>query len=527
MLDLAVRFQCALNQLREVYLSLPQPAIIHYAWSSFPFQNVRPVCTVLNPCLPYTFSSMSPIQVLPAEILGVVFQLLVDAQLDRNPHTFTRVLSHHRSKLRILITASHVCKLWRALVLNNGTLWVYIPIDPSRRGCWEATKFILRRSKQAELDVSMSLDASCGPSLASVTTMTALSAQYARIRSLYLSTDLPVSLFRGPGPATAMRVLEIFNRSGLYRPVAEFGGTFPNLRSLTLHGFSSWPSDPIPNLTHVKLKSVSAKSSFKLSRLINLLGTSPGLETVHLSSYLSVVSDLSVTDVVYLRNLRTMSLRTCDSATILSHVAIPKTSTLDIVMNHRRLRAAKPSLSHETSIISSLPPGLNNMHFSIETTKLILEQDRLRGGFGLGLSFLNSCTSSLVIVDCSSSIERFVQRSLDAISSHPYFEISRSVTVALPRSTPIHWPTFLGRFGHLLELNTSVHHGSAVLTTLMRPHTNGTPLCPSLRRIRFFERDKDAVPYTAFDHRLLKPLSDFRATFHCEPIRVTVHDGKR
>jgi len=464
---------------------------------------------------------MSPVEILPAELLGIVFHLLVGTQSDRNSQTFPHVISHYRSKLRVLISASHVCKRWRDLVLHDGTLWTYIPIESSRRGCWETTECFLKRSKRSELDVSVLLDASHGTSPTAITVIAALCAQYARIRSLRLSTDTPVSLFCGPDPATAMGTLEIFNRSRLYYPVAKFGGTFPSLRSLTLHGFSSWPSDLFSNLTRLRLKSVSAKNPFKLSRLTNLLRASPELEAVYLSSYLSVVDDLPPTDVVHLRNLQKMLLRACDSAAILSHVVIPETSSLDIIMDHRRLQATKPLPPHQTNIVSSLPSGLSNMQFSNETTQLILEQDRLRGGFGLGLSFFNSSTSSLVIIDCSRQIEIFVQRSLDAISSHPYFEIIRSVTLTLSPSIPVDWPRFLGRFKHLVELNTSVCRGPTILFALARLHASGTPLCPSLKHIRLFE---NPVGCTIFNHRLLQLLSDFRTTFRCEPIKVTVHD---
>lgn len=464
---------------------------------------------------------MSPAEILPAELLGIIFHLLVDPPLDRNFLTIQQVLSRHRSTLRALISTSHVCKRWRDLVLHDGTLWVYIPIEPSRRGCWEAIECFLKRSKQTELDISVLLDASHGPSSATITTMAALSAQYTRIRSLRLSTDSPVSLFCGSNPATAMSTLEIFNRSRLYYPVAKFGGTFPSLRSLTLHGFSSWPSDLFSNLTRLRLTSVSAKNSFRLSRLIDLLRGSPELETVYLSSYLSVFDDLPLIDVVHLRNLQKITLRACDSAAILSHVGIPRTSTLDIIMDHRRLRATKPLLSQQTNIFSSLPSRLSNIKFSNETTKLILEQDLLRGGFGFGLSFLDSSTSSLVVIDCSRAIEKFVRRSLDAISSDPYFEIVRSVTLTLSLSIPIDWQNLLGRFKRLVELNTSVCHGPTILTTLTRLRADGTPLCPSLKRIRLFE---NSVGYTIFNYGLLQLLSDFRFTFHCEPINITVHD---
>ena len=163
------------------------------------------------------------------------------------------------------------------------------------------------------------------------------------------------------------------------------------------------------------------------------------------------------------------------------------------------------------------------MQFSTETTKLILEQGVNRSGFGLGLSFYDSRTPSLVIIDRSLSIQRFVQKSLGAISSNPYFETIRRITITLPPSTLIHWPTFLGNFKHLLELDAWAHHGPATLAALTHLFPGETPLCPSLRRIRFF--GGDPVVNTIPGYRLLQ-LSNFRATHGCGPIKVTVYDGK-
>jgi hypothetical protein len=474
------------------------------------------------------FFSMSSVEILPPELLGAVFQQLVESKLEHSsgtvssPAIIQRLLLHHRSRLRILVTISLVCRRWHALVSDDGTLWTHIPVDASRHDCWKSTKCLLIRSKDTVLDVSAALEA---PHVLSSAAVMALSVHYARIRSLHLSTDSYVTLFDGPEPATEMRTLAIFNRNKLHYSVSRFGGTFPSLQSLTLHGFSFsfWPSGLFPNLKHVKLKSVSASRSVKLSCIVDLLRESPGIETLYLASFLLIVDDSSHTNVIHLRNLRKISLRVCDSAMILSRLAIPRTSAVDIVMDHKRLRETKLILPHESHIISSLPPALSNMGFSDETTKLVLEQDHLRGGFGLGLSFLNADTSSLVIIDCSSSVGRFVQRSLVAISSHPYFEIIQSATLTLSPSIPISWPNLLGRFNQLVELNTSACHGPAVLTTLMRLRHDGTPFCSSLTRVRFFERNP--VFYSILDHRLLQLLSNFRASFHCKPIKVTVHDG--
>ena len=477
-----------------------------------------------HPAENFSRMSESRVEMFPAELLGMVFHLLVDTRSNRNLLTFLQVLSLHRSQLRALISASHVCKRWRDLVIHDGTLWAHIPIEPLRPGCHEATECFLERSRQAQLDVSVLLDGSNGgPSPAALTTMAALGAQYARIRSLCLSTDSPVTLFCGPDQATAMETLEIFNRGKFYSPVVKLCGTFPSLRSLTLHGFSSWPSGLFAELTHLRLKSVSAKNTFKLSRLIDLLRASPDLETVHLSSYLSVFDDLSPIDVVHLRSLQSFLLQMCDSATILSHVLIPGVSVLTIIMNHRRLEAINPSLSHQTNIASSLPSGLSNTGFPNEAARLILGQGLFQGGFRLSLSSMDSATSSLSITDCSPATKGFVQRSLDAIASHPYFGIVRSVTLTLSPSIPVYWPGFLGQFVHLVELNTSVCRGPSVLTTLTCLRADGTPLCPSLKRVKLLET---SARHTASSHyRLLQLLSKFRVAFRCEPVEVTIYDG--
>lgn len=461
-----------------------------------------------------------PVETFPPELLGAVFRQLAETIPERNPATVSQLLLCHRSRLQILVTISLVCRRWHALVSDNGTLWTHIPVDASRHDCWKSTKCLLIRSKRTVLDVSVALEDSHVRSAAAIM---ALGVHYARIRSLHLSTDSYTTLFEEREPATEMRTLAIFNQSNLYCAVAKFGGTFPNLQSLTLYGFSSWPSNRFTNLKHLKLKSVSSSRFVKLSRITNLLKESPGLETLHLASFLTIVGDTSPTDIVHLQSLRGISLRGCDSAIILSRLKVPRTSTIDIVMDYRRLRETKFMLPHESHIISSLPPVLNNICFSGETVELVLEHDQLRGGFGLALSFLGADTPSLVIVDCSSSIGRFIERSLTAISSHSYFEIIRSVSLSLSHSIPVRWPSLLGRFNQLLELNTTARYGPAVLTALMHLYDDGTPFCSSLSRIRFFE--KKLVVDSILDHRLLQLLSDFRTSFHCAPTKITVHDA--
>lgn len=79
-------------------------------------------------------------------------------------------------------------------------------------------------------------------------------------------------------------------------------------------------------------------------------------------------------------------------------------------------------------------------------------------------------------------------------------------------------PIVSSRFGALLELNAS---GADILYTLMQTTLDGTPLCLSLRGIRFFER----LPHPGHlrvDPQLLTMFRNFRAESRCPAVRISL-----
>lgn len=95
---------------------------------------------------------MATIQSLPEELLLAIIQLV-----QRRGRHSAHPLSRSRSMFRSLLRISLVCKGWREVTLEYGVSWVSIAVDTSRMDCLTATLAMLKRSKGAELELSMCL----------------------------------------------------------------------------------------------------------------------------------------------------------------------------------------------------------------------------------------------------------------------------------------------------------------------------------------------------------------------------------
>ena len=126
---------------------------------------------------------MTTILEFPSELLCAIFRAAQGRDLLSRPSTS---LSCYRSRLRILVALSLVCRGWRKVALEYGVLWSSVPVDTSRPDCLESASTILERSSGAELELSVYLVASSGVLDCTHTILSALRHHGARIRSLHL-----------------------------------------------------------------------------------------------------------------------------------------------------------------------------------------------------------------------------------------------------------------------------------------------------------------------------------------------------
>ena len=458
---------------------------------------------ILDVTRPLSGSSMVTIQGFPEELLLIVVQMV--QRREQQSHG-SRSLSRSRSALRSLLRLSLVCKGWRETILESGVLWASIAVDTSRDDCLVATLAMLERSKGAELELSVYFHTDKIVAERTGSVVASILDHHTRIASLHLTADPPFTL-KSYIPVLettthALTTIDSLPTPALSRPAP---GLFCGLRDLAL---------TLP----------SPSTVVRTSELLDIVKNSQVLESLSLTSFLFIKEDSIC--VAHPPRLRQLSLWECDSAIILSHLAAPKTAIINITLKNRRVRGY-PSL-HGVHILSGLPPSLSSMHTLEETTKLIFEENEKGRYFGLGLASFHSRGSLVTIRNRSSSRERFIRASLRAISDHPYFDVIESFTFSCTSCISMSWSMVFSRFSALLELNTLTVHATDVLHTLVQTTFDGTPLCFSLRRIRFFERSSNRG-HACLYSELFTVFHSFRAERHCSAVRITLHylDGRK
>ena len=442
---------------------------------------------------------MTTIQDFPTELLCSIFQMVQGR--DRRPRT-SASLSYFRSRLRSLVTLSLVCKGWHKATLEYGILWSSVPVDTSRPDCLESTSTILERSSGAELELSVYLDAFSAVFGCTQTILGTLKHHGTRIRSLHLDAGSHCI----PGRGTQLP--EVVTNA--FAAINEF--ILPELHPSTQRAIN-----PFQSLSSLSLSLPASAAAVNATAILGIINSCVGLERLSLVSFYAINKDCPPTSAIRMPNLLRVSLRDCDSATVLSYIITPTTSVIDVVMNPRSMRRS-PAHAH---ILVAFPHSPANTCALKESTKLILEEDENRHEFSLGLGPLRSKTSSLVITNRCPPSERFIPRTLSAIAAHPYFGAIRSFTFSCTSCAPASWPLVLDGFPLLSEFNTSVRHASDVMCALMHTRPDRSPICLFLERIRF--RAHWGGEGHGIYPQSVNSFRQFRAELHCSAVRITLH----
>lgn len=181
-------------------------------------------------------NALAPISPLPPEVLALVFRFL---SFEDPPFSIIHDLGW--------IRATHVCRHWRQVALDNSSLWARIS------GVWmnmEAYSEILARARSAPLDIDITFGRSLNPEVLLI-----LSPHISHIRELRLCMyarhfDSVQGICSQEAPA-----LEIFELRVYFYPritflelggVTLFKGRAPRLRMLSLSGLSTSSSHSFP-----------------------------------------------------------------------------------------------------------------------------------------------------------------------------------------------------------------------------------------------------------------------------------------
>ncbi|KAI1788471.1 hypothetical protein LXA43DRAFT_1025286 [Ganoderma leucocontextum] len=236
-------------------------------------------------------NSLTPVNSLPAELLGLIFSHLVSqGDLLPKPSNF---LGHGSLRgflvdppggNRDIVRVTHVCKYWRAVGIHNPRLWTSFPIHrPS------AVKVHLARSKS--LPISLSLTHRLSSNIAPI-----IAPSIHRIRSIHIETTLAddIELLWDEFSLSAPNLEELFiehlkhnfylngyavGRVG--RLPLMFNGEVPSLRVLTLRAVPSPFELFPPTLAHLDVGTVQGPVP-PFAGLLKMLTNCPLLETLNL-----------------------------------------------------------------------------------------------------------------------------------------------------------------------------------------------------------------------------------------------------
>jgi len=442
-------------------------------------------------------SRMTTIHDFPIELLIEIFQMVQGRGAQPRPSTS---FSCYRARLHSSILLSLVCKSWREVTLGCGTLWSSIPVDTSHVNCLESGSTMIKRSNGAELELSVHIGTDAGTPDRTRGFTDALVANNSRIRSLYINSNSCHAVVNGVRPLEATDNIIAAINFILTIPYPTSQRTSNLLRGLRALSLSLPPSNVAVNI----------------SGLLEIIRASTELEFLHFVSLHSICEGCPSTHAIHIPKLRRLSLRACDSATILSHITTPRASTIDVVMPNSPKVRRQLGGSH---ILTALPRSLTDIRIPEGTVKLILIEDETRGEFRLGLAPLHSKMVPLVVTNGHRPLERFILRSLGAIAADPYFGAIQSFTLSCTSCVHIPWSTVLNRFTLLSELNALSRHAMDIIHALLGTGLDGSPLCSSLRRIRFYTGPNGKDHY--LDPPVFSTFHRFRLEYHCSVVRIT------
>jgi len=121
-------------------------------------------------------------------------------------------VSRVNAEIKASIKLSGVCRHWRRVILNDGTLWANVPADTARPWCAKLLQCILERSKQTNVSVTASAFLSTTNQAMMKEVMKIILEGSNHMGGLVLDIDSTLFLEEWTSPAPALRKLRINNR---------------------------------------------------------------------------------------------------------------------------------------------------------------------------------------------------------------------------------------------------------------------------------------------------------------------------
>lgn len=391
---------------------------------------------------------MIPINRLPLEILGQIFCLAIFSgnQKDR--------------RLKFLYS---VCQRWRYTVLVTGTLWTDVSINMNSDLELERVSTYFSRSKAAPL--SLTLHHASYYSHTMRIWMSKISKELHRIRNLTLPSsndfELLFKIMKYPIPSLEqlnMHGSDLSSHDSHHISPSFLGSGVPNIRSLKLQGFNSWPRGFFANLTELSL-CLKYRRIF-MTDFLDLLQDSPRLEILYLqdTSPMELVNT-PCSHSITLLHLSSLTLRNCNTISILLHLVVPESTHVDIEGPTLHPTNDLTFVLSSQSILTPLPLDYTRLHVLREVKSLAITTDCV--DFGI---IASNSRGSLKIWQQKRDVptlDEVVHNSIRAISLFPpFFSIE---SLELHEDSPdwtwgeneaIHIDLWRGWFTQLLKLKT-------------------------------------------------------------------------
>jgi len=275
-------------------------------------------------------NNLSPISIIPPEILGVIFVSLARQVQALHPPDAPAVLSW--------LNVGHVCHLWREVALANPELWATPFLSSS-----EATEEMLVRSKMAPLILRTGrryrMDC-VQKAFEHVERLQEVSLGYPNTPIHLL--DLLSKLSSCSAPSLQSFSLD----GGLGRRIAiPTSFMAPNLRRLKIsHCDLSWASPVLTGLTFLDIKSTSVECLPTLDGLMSALRRMPALHTLFLEDALPTLPRGSkpppyaphAMDVrlSHLERLR-LAGKMLEVVNVLAHIELPNSTRMEVQLGCR------------------------------------------------------------------------------------------------------------------------------------------------------------------------------------------------
>jgi hypothetical protein len=440
------------------------------------------------------------------ELLSSIFRL---SKAKSRPHLGT-IDIHHQNLSVVRLT--RVCQLWRAVAIQDSTLWSNISFSTSRLSTIRCATEFLRRSRGATLKVQV-IDipnAGVAPYCALVTDLVEELAQQSHrvveFEAVGFSKLVAEALVL---PANNLSRLTI-NGQDSEELSMPFGGLMPRLERLTLSNPSGWSLGLFPDITKVTL--FCSGNNLGMGSLVDFLDGARNLEVLSLSRYQasSPPGRKIVRKPVTLPRLRELNLSFSDSSQILGCLDLPPSAHVSI------LAGPEPK---NRDIFQCLPNAPGFWRFLSDTQTLSVTLHPSDNEFYLSMCGRDKPSCFLRVYDDRKQLdERWILRSVHVATRFEQFFNVESLSISV-ENYPIPWRAWLAQLDRLVRMDVaSVDLNGLALALGVTRTTRNLPVCPSLRYLSV-ERKGAGM---SIDYSRLRRCILSRAKAGCPVFRLRV-----